>query len=153
MAKIQYVVNETFEQAAKRERELQKEKAIILRLMADPHVQEIADHFIKLGRLPDEKEVLYHAKIFGKPYKDWIQKSRRRTLRLAQAFAFVFLVGNLTPPKYNEVSLVALAVVFWGMWTDLYFELLVKKRMSRIEMAVCFLVDESFRQTPPTNRP
>lgn len=153
MAKVQYVVNETIEQAAKRERDWQKEKAILLRLMDDPQVQEIADHFVKLGRFPEEREVFYYVKLFGMNYKDWSMKQFKITIRLLQAVALLLLIGNLFLPQAKEECLVGVAVVCWGFSTKILFKELLSKRLNRIEMAVCLLVKERFTQTPPTSRP
>ena len=144
MAKIQYVVSETLEQAAKRRANWQKERAILVRLMNDPQVQEVADYFLKLGRIPEERESFKYLKVFGKTYEDFQFKAAKKIVRLLQAFVAIFLVGNFLEDELSkEICLCLIAFAYWGLFFLFCLSRIINKKMRRCEVAVCLLVDSN----------
>ncbi len=148
MSKINYVVNETFEQARRRQRFLQREKTRMLRLMNDPQVQDVAAHFIKLKRLPEEKETYNYLRIFGESYRDYEYRSLKICVKLVQAYVAVFLVGNFCSNDYVKEFLLVLAALFYfGLLYRFVLGVNVALRMFRNERAICCLVEENLRNS------
>lgn len=141
MAKNLYVISETLEQAARRRANWQKERAILVRYMNDPQVQEVVDYFLKLGRIPEEKESFKYLKVFGKTYEDFQFKAAKKIIRLFQALAVFFFVGNILEDEFSkEICLCFIAFVYWGLFFLYCLSRVINKKMRRCEVAVCLLV-------------